>query len=141
MRDVVKALFFNMMEKYRAVIEGEQPFLEKLEFIVFDKTEMAGQYHGEFMQTAISGDPELRQFLEPLWQREFNQMTIDFLEEGKRQGYVNPGLSQEAILLYLEIFRRGVFASSSLLANIEPNVKLFRELNFLVLYGLMGKTE
>jgi len=140
-REVVKTQFLGMLERYREIIKGERPFPETLEIIVFDKTEIASQYHGELMQTVVSGDPELQQFFESLWQRDVNQLTVDLIEEGKRQGYVNPELSQEAIVLYLEILRRGVFASPGLIASIEPEIKLFRELNFLFIYGLVGKQE
>ena len=140
-RKVVKAQFLSMLEKYRAIIDGESPFLEKLETIVFDKTEIASQFHGELAQTLLQNDPEMKQFIDTLWQRDVNQMTIDLLEEGKRQGYVNLETSQEALLLYLELFRRGVSASPDLLADMEPNVTFFRELNYLFLYGLMGRKE
>ncbi|TET17319.1 MAG: hypothetical protein E3J81_01965 [Dehalococcoidia bacterium] len=66
-------------------------------------------------------------------------MMIDFFEEGKRQGYVNPELSQETILLYTEIFRRGIMAHPGLFAAPEYNVRLIRELSYL--YGVMGRTD
>ena len=140
-RDIVKTLLLSALERYRAVIEGEQTFLEKLEIILFDKTELASQYQGELIQTVYQNDPEMKQFVETVWQQDVNQLTIDLLEEGRREGYVNTELSQEALLLYLEILRNGVSTSSNLLANIEPNVKFFRELNYLFLYGLVGKKE
>ena len=55
--------------------------------------------------------------------------------------HVNLELSPEAFLLYLEISRKGVFASSGLLANMGPNVELFREPNFICIYGLMGRKD
>ena len=93
------------------------------------------------MQTAIQNDPEIKQFIESLWEREINQLAVDFYEEGKGQGYVNPGLSHEAILTYYEILRKGIFASSGLLANAEDSPKLMRELMSLFVYGLAGKRE
>ena len=36
-RDVVKNLILSSLHRYRAIIEGEGPFLEKLEVILFDK--------------------------------------------------------------------------------------------------------
>lgn len=140
-REVVKAQFLGMLEKVRESMKQERSFPEKLETIVFDKTEIARQYHGELLQTALQNDPEMQQWFESLWQQDINQLTIDLVEDGKKQGYINPERSQEALMLYLEILRRGVFASSDLLANLEPNVKLLRELNFLFIYGLVGKTE
>ena len=140
-RDVVKGQYLGLLEKVREIMKEEIPFPEKLENIVFDKTELASQYQGELLQTALQNDPELQQWLESLWQQDINQLTIDLVEEGKRQGYINPARSQEALMLYLEILRRGVFASSDMLANIEPDIGLFRELNFLFIYGLIGKIE
>lgn len=102
MRDVVKQLILSLQEKYQAIIEGEKPFLEKLELIVFDKTEIARQYNEEFIQRVVSNDPEIQQFINSMWEGKVNQMMIDFFEEGKRQGYVTPELSQETILLYTE---------------------------------------
>jgi AcrR family transcriptional regulator len=140
-REVVKTEFQSMLERYREIMKEERPFLEKLEIIIFDKTNIASQYQGEWIQTVLQGDPESKQFIESLWQQEVVQLTVDFLNDGKRQGYVNPEMSHEAIMLYLEIWRKGVFASADLLANLGRDVKLFRELNHLILYGLLGRTE
>ena len=140
-RDVVKQLILSLQEKYQAIIEGEKPFLEKLELIVFDKTQIAREYNGEFIQRAISNDPEIQQFINSIWERKVNRLMIDFFEEGKRQGYINPELSQEIILLYTEIFRQGLMAHPGLFAAPEHNVRLIRELSSVYLYGVMGKRD
>lgn len=140
-RDVVKQLIQSLQEKYQAIIEGEEPFLEKLEHIIFDKTEIGRQFNEEFIQRVVSNDPEIQQFINSIWERKVNQMMIDFFEEGKRQGYINPELSQEIILLYTEIFRRGIMAHPGLFASPEYNVRLIRELSSLYLYGVMGKSD
>jgi hypothetical protein len=92
-------------------------------------------------QTLFQSNPEMKGFIETVWQRDVTQLTIDLLEEGKRQGYVNTALSQKALLLYLEILRKGISASLDLLADTEPDVEFYRELNYLFLYGLVGKKE
>ena len=61
----------------------------------------------------VSNDPEIQQFINSIGERKVNQMMIDFFEEGKRQGYINP----------------------------EHNEKLIRELSSLYLYGVMGKSD
>lgn len=80
----------------------------------------------------------MQEFIESLWQQEVKQLTIDFCEKGKRHGYINPDLSPEAIFVYFEIFREGVFASPALLADIVQDSKLMRDLTSLVVYGLNG---
>lgn len=137
--DIVKTVFLSYIEKYREIIEGAKPFPEKLEIIVFAKNELASQYQGEWVQAVVQSYPEAQQFIETTWQQEVNQLMIDFFEEGKKQGYINPKLSLEAILLYLEVLREGIFASSGLIAKIENSEKLMRDLISLSLYGLVGK--
>ena len=140
-REVVKAQLMGILERAREIMKEDRPFPEKLETIVFDKTEIASQYHGELMQTAAQNDPEMRQWIDSWWQSDVNQITVDLLEEGKRQSYINTQQSEEILILYLEILRRGVFASPDLLANLEPDVELYRKLNHLFIYGLMGKRD
>ena len=137
--DIVKTVFHSFREKYRAIIEGEKPFPEKLEIIVFEKTELASQYQGEWVQAVVQSYPETQQFIETTWRQEVNKLMIDFFEEGKKQGYINPELSLEAILLYLEVLRKGIFASSGLIAKTGSSEKLMRDLISLSIYGLVGK--
>ncbi len=140
-RDVVKQLILSLQQKYQAIIEGDKPFLEKLESIIFDKTEIARDYNAEFIQRAISNDPEIQQFINSIWETKVTQMMVDFFEEGRRQGYINPELSQETILLYTEIFRQGIMAHPGLFVGPEHNEKLVRELSYLYLYGVMGRRD
>ncbi len=140
-REIIKTLLLDTLEKYRAIVKGERPFLEKLETIVFDKTEIASQFQGELLQSAVRSDHAIQHFIESLWQREINQLTLDFIGEGQRAGHVNKKLSREAILAYFEILRRGMFASSGRVANTARNAELARDLVSLIHYGLMGKAE
>ncbi|MFC1926588.1 TetR/AcrR family transcriptional regulator [Chloroflexota bacterium] len=139
-RDVIKTLCLNLLEKYRAIIKGEGTFPEKLERIIFDKKELLGQYQGELINNTIRNDPEMQHFIDSIWQRDINQLVIEFFDEGKRQGYVDQELSSEAILVYYEILRRGLSASSDLL-KIEHDAELMHQLMSLFTYGLVGKAK
>jgi hypothetical protein len=70
---------------------------------------------------------------------EIRQMVINFYEEGKRQGYVNPELSTETIMRYILIVRSGMAAESILSEDPEQNRKMMQELTPLFLYGILGK--
>jgi AcrR family transcriptional regulator len=138
-REVIKSLLLDMLEKYRAIVRGGETFPEKLETIVFDKTKVASQYQGELLQSAARSDPFIQHYIESLWQTEINQLTLDFIEQGQGLGYINQELSHEAILAYFEILRKGIFASSELLANTAHNTESTRDLVSLIHYGLTGK--
>ncbi len=135
-RDVIKKLFYSMITRYRDLIREEGPFLEKLEAIVFDKSHLVGQFHGELAQAALSQDLGMRQFIESIWQGEINQLLTELFEDGRRQGYISPDLSQEAILTYYEIIRLGMYNSPHIQARMEQNPKLIRELISVFTYGL-----
>lgn len=137
-RDVMKKLFYSMIARYRDLIREEGPFLGKLEAIIFDKSQLIGQFHGELTWAALSQDLGMRQFVESMWQGEINQLLIELFEDGRRQGYISPDLSQEAILTYYEIFRQGIYNSPHIQARMEQNPKLVRELISVFTYGLNG---
>jgi len=137
-RDIMKNLLYRMLGKYRDIIKENIPFPEKLEMIVFDKSVLVSQFHGELTQTLLSQDLEMQQFVESIWQGEINQLLIDLFEDGRKQGYINPDLSQEAILTYYEIIRQGMYNSPHIQARMEQNPKLIRELISVFTYGLKG---
>ena len=139
-RETIRTLLLSLMEKYRTIIKGDGDFIEKLELIVFDRIEMLSQYQGELAQTMIMIDPEIKQFVLSEWQQEFNQLTLDLFEQGKREGHVRHELSDGAILFFYETLRRGMLASSTI-TNTVPDVNLTSELMSLFLHGLGGETK
>lgn len=140
-RDVVRNLVVNVMEEYRVLMSDELPFPEKLEGIVLGKTRLVGQYGGELLEkTWVTNDPEMQEFIRTTYEREIMPIIVGFFDEGRRRGYVNPGLSPEAILTYTEIFRNGLMAKPQLLAGSEKPASLVRELMMLYFYGLMGRS-
>ena len=138
-RATVKYFLIDVAEDFRKIFEGDLPFLKKLEQILLYKSDMLGQYQGELMQTIISDDSEIRQLVDSVYLVEIRQCIIDFYEEGKQQGDVNPELSAETIMRFSEITRKGMAAESSLSEDPEHNRKLLQELIPLYLYGIVGK--
>ncbi|MFC1957538.1 TetR/AcrR family transcriptional regulator [Chloroflexota bacterium] len=139
LRAAVKYFLTSIAADFSKIIEGDLSFLEKMEQILLYKSDMLGQYQGEFMQTIISEDPEIRHIVDSVYMTEIRQMVISFYEEGKRQGHVNPELSTETIMHYSLIVRSGMAAESILSEDPEHNRKMMQELAPLFLYGIMGK--
>jgi len=138
-RDTVRYFLSSTAADFSKIFERDLSFLAKLEQILLYKSDMLGQYQGELMQTIISEDTEIRQIADSFYLKEIRQTMIDFYEEGKREGYVNPELSTETIILYALIVRSGMAAESVLSEDPEHNLKIMRELTPLFLYGIMGK--
>ena len=140
-RDVVKHFLQGLLEKYEAILSSERPFLEKLETIVFDKTQIGRDYSEEFMQSLVSSDPEIRRFADSMFEQQVSTLITGFFREGQTQGYIDPDVSQETLLLYHDIFRRGIQAHPGLFAAPEQNERLIRELSRIYLYGVIGRRD
>ena len=138
-RAAVQYFLSSTAADFSQILKGDLSFLEKMEKVLSFKSNMLGQYQGEFMQTLISEDPEIRHLVDSVYLTDMRQMIIDFYEEGKAQGYVNPELSTETIVRYLLIVRSGMAAESALSEDPEHNRQLMQELTPLFLYGIMGK--
>jgi len=140
-RDVIKTEISDLVAKSREILQRDIPFLEKLELIIFGKTEMASQYQGELMKAAIRDNPEIQHFIESLWRSEIEKILRDLIDEGKKLSYISNELSQKAILCYFEMIRNGAFASAEMLNQIKVDADLARELNSLFIFGLVSKKE
>jgi len=138
-RATVKYFLSSITTDFSKIIMENSSFLEKMEQILLYKSDMLGQYQGEFMQTIISEDPEIRHIVDSFYVKEIRQMMINFYEEGKKEGYVSPELSTETIIRYALMVRSGMAAESILSEDSEHNRKMMQELTPLFLYGIMGK--
>ncbi|MFC1931459.1 TetR/AcrR family transcriptional regulator [Chloroflexota bacterium] len=137
----VKYFLASIMADFSKILDGNLSFMEKMQQILSYKSDMLGQYQGEFMQTIISEDHGIRQLVDSVYLAEIRQVIINFYEEGKRQGYVNPELSTETIMRYSLIVRSGMAAESTLSEDPEHNRKMMQELAPIFLYGILGKPE
>ena len=137
-RDVMKWYILGLFEKYKGTIEKEIAFHEKLEYIVFDKSEVVSQFQGELVKTVLQDDPELRTFLEGFYSNQIMPIMVAFFNEGIQQGYIDKRFSIDTILFYFEVMRRGFFAMPDSSEYMKRNPDLFKELVELITYGLNG---
>ena len=140
-REAVKALLMRMLDRVRGIIRGDTPFPDKLENIIFDKAKIASDYRGQLMREIARSDPELVKWVDSFFMKDVRKVTLELLDEGKRKGYIKPELSDEMLLLYIELIRRGAMASPDLLDEIKPDLEVYRQLNYLFIYGLVGKKD
>jgi len=140
-RATIKYFLNSILADFKNILTDNLSFMGKMEQILCYKSNMVGQYQGEFMQAIISEDPEIRHIVDSVYMTELMPVIMGFYEEGKRQGYVNPELSTENIIRYMLIVRSGMAAESVLSEDPEQNRKMIQELTPLFLYGIMGKPK
>lgn len=134
---VVRKQVTDMLETYQSVIGGEGTFPEKLKKIVFDKIEIAQQFRGELARTLLKDNPAMQEFIESHLMQSAIRMTLDLFEQGRIQGFIGRDISDQTLVIYLEILRSGITASTRLYADEQAYPRLVKELNQLILYGLI----
>ena len=137
-RDVLKWYAMILLARYKSTMESDRPFQEKLEEIVFDKSQVVSQFQGELLRTWMQNDPDMQAFIEDLFAKHVMPATRKFFEEGIREGYIDRRFSPEDILTYLEVVRRGIFCMPDIAERAEKNPAMMKQLIELVTYGLNG---
>lgn len=137
-RDVLKWFCMVLMDRYRSIMEGDLPFREKLEQIIFDKSEVVKQFRGEMLQKFSENDPDMQDFLQELYMNHQLPAIKRFFDEGIEQGYISRRFSMEAIMLYFDIIRRGFYGIPNIGEYSVKNPDKMKELIALFTYGLNG---
>jgi len=137
-RNVARWLFLNIENYYSEILRSNKPYKKRWERLLFEKNEMRNMYKSELIKTIISDDPEIRQLVDTEMRTRVSQMMIDFIEEGKSKGYINPDISSDAVLFYTEIIRNFAYNSPDLYGQLLDNDKLYHEFLNLFLYGVVS---
>ena len=135
--EVIRYQLGSMIENYRTIIHGDGTFPEKLKEIVFNKVEVASQFRGELASIALRDNSVYSQPVYEEFEQEALKMTLDLFEEGKSEGYIGKDISEQTLIIYFDILKSGITASTQLYTDEESYPRIVRELNELFLYGLV----
>jgi len=137
-RDVMKWFTTGLVDKYTAMINSDLPFLEKLEAIVVDKTEVISQFQGELVQEVMRDDPQLQAHIDDLYNNKVKPNIISFFNEGTEQGYINRKYSADSIMFYFEVMRRGLASIPDISQRMTRDPNMAKEIIDIMTYGLNG---
>ncbi|MDF2890076.1 MAG: hypothetical protein K0R80_443 [Clostridia bacterium] len=139
LRDVISILQNKRLQEDTEVIESNLPFPEKIESFIAEKTGELASLNSEFLKSIMSEDPAIRQMAEDFTKNKFIPLMLRLVEKGRAEGYINHNISNEAILLYINMFREGKRSNAFL--DLEQSKQLFKEVVTLFFYGIMGKSS
>jgi AcrR family transcriptional regulator len=131
--DCIQAIANSFFERFREISRTDKPYLEKLEDFFQYEIELRESYP-EPDDIEIRKNPQLKKLMEWL-QGQANKLFVEFVKEGQNQGYLNPDMSEEAIVAYFEIMMQGMNTNPELHARVHHNPKLFHDWLLIMLYG------
>ncbi|GAA0328088.1 TetR/AcrR family transcriptional regulator [Bacillus carboniphilus] len=134
-RDVVHTFLEREWESRLQTIKREDlSFPEKVEKLIIDTTEISG-VNPSFLNKMIDNDPELALFIQDFFQDRMKYI-IEFFEEGKQLGYVDPDITTDSIIMYLNILQNAA-KDLQFFNDSQKNSKLGKDLSKLFFYGLL----
>ncbi|MPM68590.1 hypothetical protein SDC9_115524 [bioreactor metagenome] len=120
------------------VIESDLPFPKKIETFISERTSELSAMNPDFLKTMKSEDPTIRQIAEDFTNNRYIPLILKLIEKGREEGYIQHNISNQAILIYINMFREGNRSDS--LLNLKHSRDLFKELVTLFFYGIFGKS-
>jgi len=116
------------------ILAGDHTFKEKLDLLFFSKTEAAARAEKAFIDLDIQ-NPKIREMIRVFGEKRSYPLFLRLIEQGKKEGYLDPQLPDQAVLMYINSFQSFLDDPSFF---SEENTQLRESVAQLYFYGLCG---
>jgi AcrR family transcriptional regulator len=137
--EVIKILIRDNLERNRSIMGADLPFAQKITAIISGKLDMATELNGEVVKKLISQDPAISAFIDEIYNNEIRPLWLSMLADGKKQGYIDESLDEEALLIYLDALKAGFKLKQDALKTYARNPALIEQLTHIMFYGFLKK--
>jgi len=137
--DTAKVLMREILKMGFGVLRSDLPFPQKLQAIVSGKTNLIGQYSREVLGKLLGNDKNAAVYGRELFENEVKPLWREFIASGKKEGYIDPSIDDEALIAYLDLLRAGIAGKPELAVNYEQNMELLKEMSRLMFFGFLKK--
>jgi len=140
-QEFITTMVDHLMGEVESILALDAPFEQKIVALIQYVTDKLVNTTSIPDNPLFSGsvdlhnDPQIRRIRESA-QDKMTQLVMELVAEGKRNGQVNPALSDEALAIYFSLFM-DVFIRPSYQMQFHQNSKLLSDLGSLMLYGLI----
>ncbi|EEL50575.1 TetR/AcrR family transcriptional regulator [Bacillus cereus] len=124
-------------EEFEQILNSDVPFPEKIKQLIFMKKEAVKHMHQDFYENLMKEYTSSSNYLQELYVKEALPRFVSLFNEGKEQGYVDPSLSNEAILFYMQAINEYI-QRKDVYQNILP---LTEDIMNILFYGIIGKEK
>ncbi|GGP13083.1 TetR/AcrR family transcriptional regulator [Oceanobacillus neutriphilus] len=124
-------------EKYHKLIEEPISYEEKMKQFIFSEAQTVNGLHEEFSNYMMDQYKIPGNFIEHLYQEKALPAMMQLVQQGRDEGFIDPGISDAAIFVYLQMFTDYLQKGDA----IEQLVPLTEELMKLFFYGIAGNGE
>lgn len=130
-RQVLTDYMDKKLLEFKNSLDSNLSFKEKFKFLYKLKITTAENLHESLFSNKILRSPKMQQFINAYFETKSKHLFFKLIEQGKREGDIDPDLSNEALLTYLEYFMD--------ITSLTLDKKQLIDLAKLIFYGFRGK--
>lgn len=126
----------QIWEEYNEIINSDLPYKEKIKHIILKKSLTGQKIHEGLYEKVMTDFTNDRGALKG-YQEKAMPMIMNLFNEGKEKGYIDPAISNEAIIIYCQMFITYMQREAdhiNMLKHAEGLTKLF-------FYGIFGEEK
>ncbi|ANC76499.1 hypothetical protein ABE65_006675 [Fictibacillus phosphorivorans] len=132
-REVIKEFVADEYEFHRELFQSDLSFREKMTTSILHKTNNVLNIHPEILEEMMLNDEELKLFLADFQSKYAIPLIVDVIKNAQNNGEVNPDLSMESIMVYIQLFNNNTLIS---MITGENGKKLATDIFQMFFYGL-----
>jgi len=136
MKDVTINLLEGGWQARKDLWETDLPFPDLVKRAVSMNYDFIDHINLETLRVLFNADPEIKRLADDFYKHRYPYIVGQFIEKGRREGYIRKDISLEAATTYLKMYQ-DVFQQPEILK--DRNKDLLKELCDLMLYGLAGQ--
>jgi AcrR family transcriptional regulator len=137
---IMERLLNDTLSQYRAIMDSDVPFTEKIEMQIQMKMEGTTDLSNEFMDDLmIHGSPEMMEYMSSMTQKVLGIVNADYVEAQKR-GEIRQDVKPEFIIYFLNHIYEMLKDENLLKMYRDPN-ELAMELTRFFFYGIANRTN
>ncbi|OZU87449.1 TetR family transcriptional regulator [Virgibacillus indicus] len=134
---VLKYYVDQVWAEQEAILISDLPFDEKIKQITFEKSHLTDQMSDNFFQDFMKDYTTGKGYVEELYTTKALPLMVNLFNEGREQGFIDPDISNEAILFYMQMFKEYMQredVAQYMLPITEDLTKIF-------FYGIVGREK
>lgn len=136
--EVIVFYIDEVWSEFEALLQSELDISEKIKQIIFNKKMTATGIHEEVYQYLMQDfSSEENNYFEEFYTQKALPGILKLFDQGKEQGVIDQTISNEAILIYIQMFRE-YMQQKDVYDNILPYTE---ELTKMFFYGVVGREK
>ncbi|MEZ4812865.1 MAG: TetR/AcrR family transcriptional regulator [Caldisericia bacterium] len=129
----------GILERYKKISESGKSFPEKIDMIFAFKRENALSDRFTWITKASATNKHIRDELQDYFDNRTKGEMLKLITQGKNENYINPELSDAAVMIFLDIFVNYYLNNPDITNRIVNDEKLMREVYSTFWWGLDGE--